>query len=64
MTDLTAPQLQQLARFDTYWRVVLAGDDGLLVRQLRELGYLDILKRRTPLRRLSEKGREALGGIG
>lgn len=63
MTGLTVPELEQLARFDEYWRVVLAGDDPLIVWELRKKGYLDVLKRRTPLYRLSEKGREALGGI-
>ena len=63
MADLTVPELEQLARFDQHWRVVLEGDDPLVVWELRKGGYLDVLKRRVPLYRLSEKGREVLGAI-
>lgn len=63
MSDLTDRELEQLARFDQHWRVVLEGDDPLVVRELRKRGYLDMLKRPVPLYRLSEWGREVLGGI-
>jgi hypothetical protein len=63
MPDLTVPQLEQLARFDQHWRVVLEGDAPLVVWELRKRGYLDTLKRQPPLYRLSEKGRETLSAI-
>jgi hypothetical protein len=63
MSDLTVPEFEQLARFDQHWRVVLEGDDPLVVWELRKHGYLDVLKRQPPLYRLSEKGREALSVI-
>ncbi len=57
---LTALEIEQLARFDEHWRVILAADDAMLVRSLAKRGYLDVLKRRVPLYRLSDLGREAL----
>ena len=57
---LTALEIEQLARFDEHWRVTLAGDNRLLVSSLAQRGYLDVLKRRVPLYRLSDLGREAI----
>ena len=57
---LTAPEIKQLARFDEHWRVILAGDNFMLVRSLAKRGYLDVLKRRVPLYRLNDLGREVL----
>ena len=56
---LTAAEIEDLARFDEHWRVILAGDDAMLVRSLAKRGYLDVLKRRVPLYRLNDLGREA-----
>jgi hypothetical protein len=56
---LTAPEIAQLARFDEHWRVLLAGDNRLLAQALAKRGYLDVLKRRVPLYRLSDLGRKA-----
>ncbi len=57
---LTEEEIAELARFDEHWRVCLAGDNAMLVRSLAKRGYLDVLKRRVPLYRLSDLGREAL----
>ncbi len=57
--SLTALEIAQLVRFDEHWRVILAGDNVLLARSLAKRGYLDVLKRRVPLYRLSDLGREA-----
>jgi hypothetical protein len=57
---LTALEIAQIARFDEHWRVTLAGDNRLLARSLAQRGYLDVLKRRVPLYRLSDLGRETL----
>ncbi len=57
---LTAVDLNQLARFDEHWRVILAADNRLLALDLAQRGYLDMLKRREPLYRLNDLGREAL----
>ena len=57
---LLAEEIAQLARFDEHWRVTLAGDNRLLAQALAKRGYLDVLKRRVPLYRLSELGREAI----
>ncbi len=57
---LTALENDQLARFDEHWRVTLADDNRLLAQALAKRGYLDVLKRRVPLYRLSELGREAI----
>ena len=57
LTDL---EIEQLARFDGHWRVILAGDNRLLALGLAQRGYLDMLKRREPLYRLNDRGREAL----
>ena len=57
---LTALEIAQLARFDEHWRVILAGDNSMLAGNLAKRGYLDVLKRRVPLYRLSDLGREAL----
>ena len=57
---LTAVEIEQLARFDEHWRVTLAGDNRLLVLDLAKRGYLEVLKRRVPLYRLSDLGREAI----
>ncbi len=59
---LTALEIEQLERFDKHWRVTLAGDNRLLVRSLAQRGYLDVLRRRVPLYRLSDLGREAIAG--
>ena len=53
-------EIEQLARFDEHWRVILAGDNRLLAGALAQRGYLEVLKRRVPLYRLSNLGREAL----
>ncbi len=60
LMPLTAVQIEQLARFDEHWRVILADDNGMLVRSLAKRGYIDVLKRRVPLYRLSDLGREAI----
>ena len=57
---LRAEEIEQLARFDEHWRVILAGDNRLLALDLAQRGYLDMLKRRVPLYRLNDLGREAL----
>ncbi len=57
---LTALEIEQLARFDEHWRVTLAGDNRLLAQALAKHGYLDVLRRRVPLYRLSDLGREAI----
>ncbi len=58
---LTAVEIEQLARFDEHWRVILSEDNSMLVGNLAQRGYLDVLKRRVPLYRLSTRGRERLG---
>ena len=58
--SLTALEIAQLVRFDEHWRVILAGDNVLLARSLAKRGYLDVLKRRVPLYRLNDLGREVL----
>ena len=50
---LIAVEIEQLARFDEHWRVCLAGDNRLLVVALAKRGYLEVLKRRVPLYRVS-----------
>ena len=57
---LTVLEIEQLARFDEHWRVILADDDAMLVRALEKRGYLDVLRRRVPLYRPSDLGREAI----
>ncbi len=57
---LTAVEIEQLARFDEHWRVTLAGDNRLLAQALAQRGYLDVLKRRVPLYRLTDLGRQAI----
>ncbi len=57
---LTALEIEQLARFDEHWRVILAGDNRLLAQALAKRGYLDARKRRVPLYRLNDSGREAI----
>jgi len=57
---LTTAEIAQIARFDEHWRVILAGDNVLLTRSLAKRGYLDVLKRRVPLYRLNDGGREVL----
>ncbi len=61
---LTALEIAQLARFDEHWRVILAGDNRLLVLDLAKRGYLDVLKRRVPLYRLNDLGREVIAAAG
>ena len=39
---------------------ILATDNAMLVRSMAKRGYLDVLKRRVPLFRLNDLGREAL----
>ncbi len=57
---LTAAEIEELARFDEHWRVILDADDAMLVRSLAKRGYFDVLKRRVPLYRVSDLGRGAL----
>ncbi len=57
---LTTLETAQLARFDEHWRVILAGDNRLLAQALAQRGYLDVLKRRVPLYRLTDLGRQAI----
>ena len=57
---LTALEIEQLARFDEHWRVILASDNRLLALDLAKRGYLDMLKRRVPLYRLNDLGRQAI----
>ena len=57
---MTALEIEQLGRFDEHWRVTLAADDAMLVRSLAKRGYLDVLKRRVPLYRPIDLGREAI----
>lgn len=57
---LTAAEIEQLARFDEHWRVILGDDEPTLVWDLAKHGYLEVLKRRVSLYRLSPRGREAL----
>ena len=59
-TVLTAVEIEQLDRFDEHWRVILTGDNRLMAGALAKRGYLDVLKRRVPLYRLNDLGREAL----
>ncbi len=54
---LTAAEIRQLARFDEHWRVILDNDDTMLVRSLAKRGYLDVLRRRVPLYRISPTAR-------
>jgi len=56
---LTEADLATLRRWDERWRVVLGDDDASAVWSLHKAGYLDRLKRRTSLFRLSEKGKAA-----
>ena len=37
---LTAAEIEQLDRFDEHWRVILAGDDAMMVQSLPKRGYL------------------------
>ena len=57
---LTDAEIEQLDRFDHHWRVILAGDDALMVRSLAKRGYLEVRGRRQPLYWLSDLGRKAL----
>jgi len=57
---LTAAEIEEIARFDEHWRVILADDNAMLVFSLAKRGYFEVLKRRVPLYRLSDLGREAL----
>ncbi len=59
-SGITPAEWAQLARFDDHWRVVLGDDQPVLVWNLAKGGYLEVLKRRVPLYRLSAKGRETL----
>ncbi len=52
-TNISPTEWSQLARFDDHWRVVLEGDQPVLVWNLAKSGYLEVLKRRVPLYRLS-----------
>ncbi len=54
---LTDAEIEQLAGFDAHWRVILAYDDAMLVQSLAKRGYLDVLRRRVPLYRLSDLAR-------
>ncbi len=58
--SLTALKIAQITRFDEHWRVTLSEDNSMLVGNLAQRGYLDVLKRRVPLHRLSDLGREAI----
>lgn len=65
MPDALSPAyLTEFRRWDEHGRVVLAGDDALAVWRLHKAGYLDKMKRRTPLYRLSERGRAAMAEAG
>ena len=57
---LTALEIEQLALFDDHWRVTLAGDNRLLASSLAKRDYLDVLRRRVPLYRLNDLGRESI----
>jgi len=57
---LTPVEIEELARFDEHWRVILAGDNAILVWSLAKRGYLDVLKRRVSLYRLNDRSREVL----
>ena len=57
---LLAEEITQLARFDEHWRVILAGDNSMLAGNLAKRGYLDVLRRRVPLYRLTDLGRQAI----
>ena len=57
---LTAAEIEELARFDEHWRVILAADNAMLVRSLAKRGYLDVLRRRVPLYRRNHLGREGM----
>ena len=57
---LTEVEIEQLARWDEHWRVILADDDAMLVRSLAKRGYLEVLKRRVSLYRLNDRAREVL----
>ncbi len=59
-SGISPAEWTQLARFDDRWRVVLEDDQPVLVWNLVKGGYLEVLKRRAPLYRLSAKGRETL----
>ncbi len=58
--EISPAEWTQLARFDDHWRVILEDDQPVLVWNLAKGGYLEVLKRRVPLYRLSAKGREIL----
>ncbi len=57
---MTAAETEELGRFDEHWRVILADDNAMLVRSLAKRGYLDVLRRRVPLYRLNDLGRQAI----
>jgi len=57
---LTTAEIEELARFDEHWRVILADDNGMLVRSFAKRGYLDVLRRRVPQYRLNDLGRDGL----
>ncbi len=59
-SEISPAEWTQLARFDDHWRVVLEDDQPVLVWNLAKGGYLEVLKRRVPLYRLSPTGRETL----
>lgn len=58
--SLSEVDLAALRRWDGHWRVIQPGDDRGAVWSLHQGGWLDRLKRRVPLYRLSEKGRALL----
>ncbi len=59
-SEISPAEWTQLARFGDHWRVVLEDDQPVLVWNLAKGGYLEVLKRRVPLYRVSAKGRETL----
>ena len=59
-SEISPAEWTQLACFNDHWRVILEDDQPVLVWSLAKGGYLEVLKRRAPLFRLSAKGRETL----
>ena len=60
---LTNVEIEQLARFDEHWRVILAGDNAKLVRSLAKRGYLDMMYRDLLLLRRDPITRSFLGDL-
>ena len=60
MIQILPEEWSQLTCFDARWRVVLEGDQPVLVWNLVTGGYLEVPKRRAPVYRLTTKGHEML----